>query len=81
MDNGELPGVFAGDNRFHPAFENVTGEENATTTGKTFDPDIRSEPDHPPFVATAGMVFPESDDITEIDFQRHNTKVIPKAGR
>jgi hypothetical protein len=54
-----------GEYLFYPTFEIAAFEEHPVPAGQALNADISTEPVDPPFIAAAGMFFPEAENIAD----------------
>jgi len=53
-----------GDKGFNPAFKDTSFQHHIMLALEAFNPDVGTKPDYLPFIAAAGVLFLEPDDIT-----------------
>lgn len=64
--------IVPGDKSFYPAFQKTALQQNVAPAFLTFNADIGTDPDYPPLIATAGMLFLEANDITQPYLHNHS---------
>jgi len=58
-------------NLFNPAFKDTSFQKDTVLAFEAFNPDISTESDYLPFIAAAGMLLLQADDITQLYFHDH----------
>jgi hypothetical protein len=58
--------VSSGNKIFDPPLEGTALQKNPALALEAFNPDICPQPDHLPFIAAAGVLLLEADDIAQL---------------
>jgi len=66
-----VPLLPSGNKGFNPALEDAALKENTALAFEAFNPDISTEPDYLPLIATAGMFLLEAHHITQLYLHNH----------
>jgi hypothetical protein len=56
---------------FYPAVYFAPGQHDSVATGEAFQTDIRSQAGNPPFIASTGVSFSQSHNITQSQLLEH----------
>ena len=62
----------AGKEGFNSTLKDTPLEENTAPAFKALNPNVSAEPDYPPLIATAGVLFLEADHVTQLYFHNHS---------